>query len=164
MKIIYVNNLKDKVQQGLSFPMEGDVQIGDPVRHDKLWSDLSNKEGRTITGILIEGWVIFAAISGETISTLEKEDPQIKLNRPLPNTVQIQRVEFECTLKEFTYIVIWTKQAVGWRVLVTKGVKTKVYMTVGHYPCEQNAAFYVNQFRIFMEAIDQLNKETNDKS
>jgi hypothetical protein len=74
MKIIYVNNLRRKVQQGLSFALEstnGSIKVGDSVDPSRLWSDLpKSKEGRTVTAIAIEDWVLYAAISGKTISKL----------------------------------------------------------------------------------------------
>lgn len=74
MKIIYVNNLKRKVQQGTSFSLnsvKGSIKIGDFVEDGRLWQSLpKTKVRRTITAVEIEDYAIYAAISGKTIDQL----------------------------------------------------------------------------------------------
>lgn len=74
MKIIYVNNLKRKVQQGTSFSLDlvkGSIKVGDFVDDERLWEALpKTKTCRTITDIEIEDYVIYAVISGKTLDQL----------------------------------------------------------------------------------------------
>lgn len=75
MKVIYVNNLKDKVQQGLSTnidKLKGTLKIGSSLDETLLWSDIpKTKIQREVVAIEIDDGYIFAAISGPNCASLK---------------------------------------------------------------------------------------------